>query len=150
MGNVWPLIPLQIDPPDHLKYRKLLDPLFAPREVDELEDEVRALTNELIDAFVDDGQVEFNAAFAVPLPCTVFLALLGPPRTTSSRVPRASRTTSSARRGMANREAGPSTSAATAQRDLRVLRAGDRRAARRAARRPHHAPRRRPSSTATA
>jgi cytochrome P450 len=29
-GNVRPLIPLGIDPPDHLKYRKLLDPLFAP------------------------------------------------------------------------------------------------------------------------
>src|SRR5262245_888577 len=26
-----PLIPLQIDPPEHRKYRKLLDPLFAPQ-----------------------------------------------------------------------------------------------------------------------
>ena len=30
MGSVRPLIPLQIDPPDHVKYRKILDPLFAP------------------------------------------------------------------------------------------------------------------------
>ena len=30
LGNIRPLIPLQIDPPDHLKFRKLLDPLFAP------------------------------------------------------------------------------------------------------------------------
>ena len=28
-----PLIPLQIDPPDHRKYRKLLDPLFAPQRM---------------------------------------------------------------------------------------------------------------------
>lgn len=80
MGNVRPLIPLQIDPPDHLKFRKLLDPLFAPREVARLEDEVRRLTNELIDEFADAGEVELNEAFAVPLPCTIFLALLGLPQ----------------------------------------------------------------------
>ena len=79
LGNVRPLIPLQIDPPDHLKFRKLLDPLFSPREVARLEPEVRRLTAELIDGFVGDGRVELNAAFAVPLPCTVFLALLGLP-----------------------------------------------------------------------
>jgi cytochrome P450 len=80
LGNIRPLIPLQIDPPEHVKFRKLLDPLFAPREVARLEDEVRRLTNELIDDFVEDGAVEFSDAFAVPLPCTVFLALLGLPQ----------------------------------------------------------------------
>jgi cytochrome P450 len=79
LGNVRPLIPLQIDPPEHLKFRKLLDPLFSPREVGRLEPEVRRLTTELIDAFAADGHVELNTAFAVPLPCTVFLALLGLP-----------------------------------------------------------------------
>ena len=33
-----PLIPLQIDPPDHRKYRKLLDPLFAPQRMRLLEE----------------------------------------------------------------------------------------------------------------
>jgi cytochrome P450 len=79
LGNIRPLIPLQIDPPEHLKFRKLLDPLFAPREVARLESEVRQLTNELIDAFAADGEVDLTEAFAVPLPCTVFLALLGLP-----------------------------------------------------------------------
>src|SRR5262245_1854285 len=32
-----PLIPLQIDPPDHRKYRKILDPLFAPQRLTLLE-----------------------------------------------------------------------------------------------------------------
>jgi cytochrome P450 len=79
LGNIRPLIPLQIDPPEHIKYRKLLDPLFAPREVGRLEPEVRRLTTELIDEFVAAGRVELSGAFAVPLPCTVFLALLGLP-----------------------------------------------------------------------
>src|SRR5438552_426494 len=30
LGNVRPLIPLAVDPPGHAKYRKILDPLFAP------------------------------------------------------------------------------------------------------------------------
>ena len=80
LGNERPLIPLQIDPPDHLRYRKILDPLFAPREINRLDGEVRALTNSLIDAFVDTGEVEYASAVAVPLPCTVFLALMGLPQ----------------------------------------------------------------------
>src|SRR5438876_1424787 len=51
LGSVRPLIPLQIDPPEHLKYRKLLDPLFAPRNMAELEAPVVALVHDLIDQF---------------------------------------------------------------------------------------------------
>ncbi|MCZ7524937.1 MAG: cytochrome P450 [Acidimicrobiia bacterium] len=80
LGNVRPLIPLQIDPPDHKKYRKLLDPLFAPRQMANLEGDVVKLTNELIDAFVGRGECELNGELAVPLPCTVFLRLLGLPQ----------------------------------------------------------------------
>jgi cytochrome P450 len=79
LGNDRPMIPLQIDPPEHKKYRVLLDPYLAPRQVARLEDDVVGLVNELIDAFVDRGSCEFLADFAVPLPCTVFLRLLGLP-----------------------------------------------------------------------
>lgn len=79
IGNVRPLIPLQINPPDHVKYRRLLDPLFAPKQVALLENDVRKLSNQLIDDFIDTGECEFNSAFAIPLPCTVFLRLLGLP-----------------------------------------------------------------------
>ncbi len=79
IGNIRPLIPLQIDPPDHVKFRRLLDPLFAPREMEKLEADVRALVVELIDEFVESGECEFNGAVAIPLPCTVFLRLLGLP-----------------------------------------------------------------------
>ncbi len=79
IGNVRPLIPLQINPPDHVKYRRLLDPLFAPKQVALLEQDVRELTNQLIDEFVDRGECEFNSSVAIPLPCTVFLRLLGLP-----------------------------------------------------------------------
>jgi cytochrome P450 len=79
IGNVRPLIPLQINQPDHVKYRRLLDPLFSPKQVALLEADVRDLTNKLIDEFVASGACEFHSAVAIPLPCTVFLRLLGLP-----------------------------------------------------------------------
>src|ERR1700736_5032779 len=79
LGNVRPLIPLQVDPPEHAKYRRILDPLFTPREMAGREPAVTALVNEMIDGFADRGECDFHAEFAVPLPCTVFLQLLGLP-----------------------------------------------------------------------
>lgn len=79
LGNLRPLIPLQIDPPDHAKYRRILDPLFTPREMARREPQVAALVNDMIDRFADRGECDFHAEFAVPLPCTVFLQLLGLP-----------------------------------------------------------------------
>ena len=74
-----PLIPMSIDPPAHRKYRKLLDPLFAPQRMKLLEEPVTRLANELIDGFIDDGEVDFAARFSVPLPSQVFLTMLGLP-----------------------------------------------------------------------
>lgn len=79
LQNVRPLIPLQIDPPDHKKYRKVLDPLFAPRKMTELEEPVAALVNQLIDAFGDRTEINFAQDFSVPFPSQVFLTLLGLP-----------------------------------------------------------------------
>lgn len=79
LGNVRPLIPLQIDPPEHAKYRRILDPLFNPREMARREPLVTELVNEMIDRFAARGECDFHAEFAVPLPCTVFLQLLGLP-----------------------------------------------------------------------
>lgn len=79
IGNDRPLIPLQIDPPDHKKYRVLLDPYFAPRQMAKHEEAVAALVNQLIDRFIDQGSCEFTSEFAIPLPCTVFLELMGLP-----------------------------------------------------------------------
>ncbi len=79
LGNARPLIPLQIDPPKHVKYRRILDPFFAPREVAGMEDEVSQLVRELIDKFIARGSVDLHEEFAVPLPCIVFLRLMGLP-----------------------------------------------------------------------
>jgi cytochrome P450 len=79
LGQTVPLIPLQVDPPDHSKYRKLLDPIFAPKQMNLIEPDIARLVNELIDAFIDSGSCEFTTALAEPLPSSVFLQLLGLP-----------------------------------------------------------------------
>ncbi|HMD45731.1 MAG TPA: cytochrome P450 [Acidimicrobiales bacterium] len=79
LGQSVPMIPLQVDPPDHLKYRKLLDPLFAPRQMNKIEPDIARFVNELIDGFIDRGECDFATDLAVPLPSTVFLRLIGLP-----------------------------------------------------------------------
>jgi cytochrome P450 len=79
MGAGRPLIPLMLDGEAHTKYRKLLDPLFAPKVIAALEPRVRALAEELIGGFSADGKVEFFRAFCEPLPTKIFLTQLGLP-----------------------------------------------------------------------
>jgi cytochrome P450 len=78
-GNTLPLIPLNIDPPDHVRYRKLLDPLFAPRRVDALEADIAARANRFIDSFIEAGSCDFTAEFAELFPSSVFLGMMGLP-----------------------------------------------------------------------
>jgi cytochrome P450 len=74
-----PLIPLQIDPPAHRTYRKILDPLFAPQRMKALDEPVARLVNDLIDTFVDQDEIDFAKQFSVPFPSQVFLTLFGLP-----------------------------------------------------------------------
>jgi cytochrome P450 len=79
LGTERPMIPQQIDPPAQTKYRKILDPRFSKKRMMKLEPKVRADANALIDRLIDDGECEFNSAFAIPLPCNAFLHLMGLP-----------------------------------------------------------------------
>lgn len=73
-------IPIEIDPPDHRKYRAILDPVFSPKGVVQLENTVRTLANNLIDEIIDKRGCEFTTAFGRPLPVSVFLDLMGLPQ----------------------------------------------------------------------
>lgn len=74
-----PLIPLQVDPPRHTQYRRLLNPEFVPREIEKLEPSIRRLVTELLDGFAGRGSCDFHEEFATPLPSGIFLALMGLP-----------------------------------------------------------------------
>jgi cytochrome P450 len=79
LGNIRPLIPLSVDPPRHSKYRKILDPLFAPKRMDEQEADIASRANHFIDGFIDKGECNFTEEFAELFPSSVFLGLMGLP-----------------------------------------------------------------------
>lgn len=79
LGQSVPLIPLQVDPPEHRNYRRLLDPIFAPRQLHALEPVIARLVDERIDGFIHRGECDFASELAVPLPSSVFLRLMGLP-----------------------------------------------------------------------
>jgi len=80
LGTERPMIPQQIDPPAQTRFRKVLDGRFSKRRMAEIAPAVRRHAGELIDAFIERGACEFDQEFAVPLPCTAFLRLMGLPQ----------------------------------------------------------------------
>ena len=77
--NYFDFIPIEIDPPDHKKYRDILNAMFAPPAIAKLESTMRRLAIQLIDGFIDNGECEFTAEFSRPFPVSVFLGLMGLP-----------------------------------------------------------------------
>jgi len=75
-----PLVPLELDPPEHTGYRALIAPAFLPQAIAELEDDIRALTVELIEGFAEKGGCEFVSEFAKMLPIVIFLRLVNLPQ----------------------------------------------------------------------
>lgn len=76
LGENWKLIPLEIDPPHHAKYRALVNALFSPKRVEELAQSVRDHAAQLIDRFAARGYADFNEDFANWYPTLIFLRLM--------------------------------------------------------------------------
>jgi cytochrome P450 len=72
--------PLGENLPKHQHYRGLVDPMLTMGAVKTREPFIRATINELIDQWIDKGQIEFMKEFAEPLPMIVIAELLGFPR----------------------------------------------------------------------
>ena len=80
IGRAWrPLVPIQYDPPEHKLYRRLFDPMFAPRAINPLVPSIQRLVNEHIDAFEARGECVLDEELGVPLPTKVFLTVMGLP-----------------------------------------------------------------------
>ena len=65
------------DEPDHGRHRQVLRASFTPSAIDRLEPRIRAITNDLIDEFIDVGACDFIDRFAAPLPALAIAELLG-------------------------------------------------------------------------
>lgn len=78
-GHDGRLIPLEIDGADHKKWRRLLDPMFAPKRMAVLEGQITNLAQRLLAGLRESGSAELYDGFCVPLPCQTFLQLVGAP-----------------------------------------------------------------------
>src|SRR5579862_4069633 len=79
-NNYFRMLTIEVDPPEHRKFRAILDNMFALRAVVRLEATIRNLANNLIDRFMDRRECEFTTEFGRPLPVSVFLDLMGLPQ----------------------------------------------------------------------
>ena len=79
VGSPLPMVPIAFDPPEHTRYRHILQPFVGPREMAGWQPKVRSLVGTMIDSFAERGHCDLVAELAVPLPAEVFLTLFGLP-----------------------------------------------------------------------
>jgi cytochrome P450 len=70
---------LVVNPPDHSRLRRAVQPAFTPRAMDALAPAVQAITDRLIGEFAEPGRHDLMAELAFPLPIAVISELLGVP-----------------------------------------------------------------------
>src|SRR4051794_20083020 len=70
---------MHTDPPDHTRYRKLVQPGFAPSRMRALETRVRDRAQELVARIEPGTPLDFVPEVAVPFPLFIIAELLGIP-----------------------------------------------------------------------
>jgi len=73
------LIMLNMDPPLHTRYRRLVNKGFTPRMVNQLHERIHAATDDIIDSVIETGSADFVTDIAAELPLVVIAELLGVP-----------------------------------------------------------------------
>ncbi|MFN8641620.1 MAG: cytochrome P450 [Candidatus Binatia bacterium] len=71
---------INMDPPQHVKYRRLVQRVFTPRMIRDLEPHVRQLSTEIIDGVARKGECELVADVSALLPMKVICQMMGVPR----------------------------------------------------------------------
>ncbi|WP_186243219.1 cytochrome P450 [Mycobacterium simulans] len=78
-GNPLPVVPLAFDPPEHTRYRRILQPYFSPAALAKVRPVLLEHTVALIDAIATRGECEAMADLANLFPFQLFLVLYGLP-----------------------------------------------------------------------
>jgi cytochrome P450 len=72
-----PLIPIDIDPPLHGAYRRIVLPRFSPGAAERWRPRIRQLATELVDDFIESGRADIVQQLTTPLPARWILQMLG-------------------------------------------------------------------------
>ena len=78
-SNPLPVLPLSFDPPEHTRYRKILQPYFSPHGLSESRPVLQRHATAMIAELARRGQCEVMTDFAPLYPFQVFLDLYGLP-----------------------------------------------------------------------
>ncbi|HVC68762.1 MAG TPA: cytochrome P450 [Acidimicrobiales bacterium] len=73
------LLMLNMDPPIHTRYRRLVNKGFTPRVVNELHERIDLATDAIIDDVIEQGSADFVTQISAELPLVVIAELLGVP-----------------------------------------------------------------------
>lgn len=73
------MIPLNLDPPDHLQYRIVLMRSFDRKAIAAREPVLREWAGKLIDRVIADGKCDFTEALGAGFPVSVFMEMMGMP-----------------------------------------------------------------------
>jgi cytochrome P450 len=80
VGETFRSIPLAVDPPEHRKYRLFLTPFFSPASLNKMQDGIRKVAVEMIEAIVEEGEVDLAWDFGRVYPVRIFMGLMGFPQ----------------------------------------------------------------------
>lgn len=78
-GVMPPQLPVNLDPPEHTPFRRLIMPAFMPKAVREVDRKARAIAISLIEELRPTGECEFVSAFAGAMPVLAFLTMMDLP-----------------------------------------------------------------------
>ena len=78
-GNPFPVLPLAFDPPEHTRYRKILQPFFSPLGLSKSRPVLVRHAADMIDALAGRGECDAMKDLASMYPFQVFLDLYGLP-----------------------------------------------------------------------
>jgi cholest-4-en-3-one 26-monooxygenase len=74
------LLMLNMDPPMHTRYRRMVNKGFTPRMVNQLEAKIHQTADDIIDAVIEKGECDFVTDVSAELPLVVIADLLGVPQ----------------------------------------------------------------------
>jgi cholest-4-en-3-one 26-monooxygenase len=74
------LMMLNMDPPLHTRYRRLVNKGFTPRMVRDLEESIHRCADAIIDDVIETGRADFVTQISAELPLQVIAELLGVPQ----------------------------------------------------------------------
>jgi cholest-4-en-3-one 26-monooxygenase len=80
------LLMLNMDPPQHAKFRRLVSKGFTPKRIGQMREHIRELSRSIIDRIAERGECEFVADVASQVPMQTICEMIGVPECDRQRV----------------------------------------------------------------